>query len=92
MKKILALIAVIVMAVSLSVVSFSAATYNSPEATTAPEDLRDPLDLNKNDNGGNPVTGDSSKSPATGDYVVFAIAAAAVFGSVSLFAAKKIAR
>lgn len=95
MKKFIICLVIASLAV-FSSVSVMAKNYESPVATTAPDDVGPNNDANRGGDGadgdGGSNTGSEPTSPVTGDYLVFAIAAAMVLGTGSLFAAKKLAK
>lgn len=75
-----------------------------PETTTRPNGVQDDNDNNNGDGdgygengGGRPGegvngNGSSTTSPVTGDYTLFVLAAALVFGTGSIFAGRKLAK
>ena len=99
MKKLLAIMIVALIAV-FAPVGVMAASYKSPVATTRPNSVNDDNDNNNGDvdgdsdnGGGRPGEGaGSATSPVTGDYALFVLAAAMVFGAGSIFAGRKLAK
>ncbi len=95
MKKFIICLVIASLAV-FSSVSVMAKDYVSPVATTAPDGIGPDDNANRGGDGadgdGGSNTGSEPTSPVTGDYLVFAIAAAMVLGTGSLFAAKKLAK